>query len=38
MICSGGKNVQLETADGNKIVINLEQYIQDEIMRYAWNG
>ena len=38
IICNGGKNVQLQTADGNKIVINLEQYIQDEIMRYAWNG
>ena len=31
IICNGGKNVQLQTADGNKIVINLEQYIQDAI-------
>ena len=38
IICNGGKNVQLQTADGDKIVINLEQYIQDEIMNYCYNN
>lgn len=38
IICNGGKNVQLSLNDGNKIVVNLEQYIQDEIIRYCWNG
>lgn len=39
IICGNGKQVQLNLADGSgKIVVNLEQYIQDEIMRYAWNS
>ena len=39
IICGDGKQVQLNLANGGgKIVVNLEQYIQDEIMRYAWNG
>ena len=39
IICGDGKQVQLNLANGEgKIVVNLEQYIQDEIMQYAWNG
>lgn len=39
IICGNGKQVQLNLADGSgKIVVNLEQYIQDEIMRYCYNG
>ena len=38
IICNGGKNVQLQTVDGDRIVINLEQYIQDEIMNYCYNN
>ena len=38
IICNGGKNVQLQTVNGDRIVINLEQYIQDEIMRYCYNN
>lgn len=39
IICGDGKQVQLNLANGEgKILVNLEQYIQDEIMQYAWNG
>ena len=38
IICNGGKNVQLNTRDGNKILVNLEQYIQDEILNYCYNN
>lgn len=38
IICNGGKNVQLTTTDGDKIIVNLEQYIQDEIINYCWNN
>lgn len=39
IICGNGKQVQLNLADGSgKIVVNLEQYIQDEIMNYCYNG
>ena len=38
IICNGGKNVQLQTVNGDRIVINLEQYIQDEIMNYCYNN
>lgn len=37
IICNGGKNVQLTLRDGNRILVNLEQYIQNEIMDYCWN-
>lgn len=35
MICNGGKNVSLTLKDGNRVLVNLEQYIQDEIMNYC---
>ena len=35
MICNGGKNVSLTLKDGNRVLVNLEQYIQDEIMTYC---
>ena len=39
VICGNGKQVQLDLANGGgKIVVNLEQYIQDEIMNYCYNG
>lgn len=39
IICGDGKQVQLNLSDNRgKILVNLEQYIQDEIMRYAWNS
>lgn len=39
IICGNGKQVQLNLSDNRgKILVNLEQYIQDEIMRYCWNG
>lgn len=39
IICGNGKQVQLNLANGEgKIVVNLEQYIQDEIMNYCYNG
>lgn len=38
IICNDGKNVQLQLASGNKIVVNLEQYIQDEIRNYCYNN
>jgi hypothetical protein len=37
IIVGNGKQVQLACRDGNKILVNLEQYIQDEIMNYCWN-
>ena len=36
IICNGGKSVQLQTRDGNRIIVNLEQYIQNEIMNYCY--
>lgn len=38
IICNGGKNVQLSLKEGGKILINLEQYIQDEIMNYCYRS
>ena len=39
IICGDGKQVQLNLSDNRgKILVNLEQYIQDEIMNYCWNG
>ena len=38
IICNDGKNVQLQLSSGNKIVVNLEQYIQDEIRNYCYNN
>ena len=38
IIVNDGKKVQLTLRGGDKILVNLEQYIQDEIMRYCWNG
>ena len=38
IICNGGKNVQLNLRDGNRILVNLEQYIQDEIMNYCYTN
>ena len=38
IIVNDGKKVQLTLRGGDKILVNLEQYIQDEIMRYAWNS
>lgn len=39
IICGNGKQVQLNLSDNRgKILVNLEQYIADEIMRYCWNG
>ena len=34
-ICNNGKNVSLTLKDGNRVLVNLEQYIQDEIMNYC---
>ena len=39
IISGNGKQVQLNLSDNRgKILVNLEQYIQDEIMNYCWNG
>ena len=39
IICGNGKQVQLNLPDNQgKIVVNLEQYIADEIMQYCYNG
>lgn len=38
IIINDGKKVQLTLAGGDKILVNLEQYIADEIRRYCWNG
>ena len=35
IICGDGKQVQLALADGNRILVNLEQYISNEIMDYC---
>lgn len=35
IICGDGKQVQLSLADGNRILVNLEQYISNEIMDYC---
>lgn len=37
MICNGGKNVSLKLRNGDTVLVNLEQYIQDEIMNYCYN-
>lgn len=38
IICNGGKQVQLTLNEGGQILVNIEQYIQDEIMNYCWNS
>ena len=38
IIVNGGKQVQLSLASGDKMVINLEQYIADEIMNYCYKN
>lgn len=39
MICDNGKRVELKLANSNdRILVNLEQYISDEIMNYCYNG
>ena len=38
IIVNDGKKVQLTLAGGDKILVNLEQYIADEIRNYCWNG
>lgn len=38
ILVNGGKNVALTLKDGNKIMINLEQYIQDEVMNWCYNS
>jgi len=38
IIVNDGKKVQLTLHSGDKILVNLEQYIADEIRRYCWNG
>ncbi len=37
-ICNNGKNVSLTLRGGDKVLINLEQYIQDEIYNYCYNA
>lgn len=38
IIVNGGKQVQLQLNDGNKMLVNLEQYIEDEILNYCINN
>ena len=38
IIVNGGKQVQLQLNGGNKILVNLEQYIEDEILNYCMNN
>lgn len=38
IIVNGGKQVQLRLNGGNKILVNLEQYIEDEILNYCMNN
>ena len=38
VIVNGGKQVQLQLNGGNKILVNLEQYIEDEILNYCMNN
>ena len=38
IIVNDGKKVQLTLPGGDKILVNLEQYIADEIRNYCWNG
>jgi hypothetical protein len=38
IIVNGGKQVQLSLTSGDKMVINLEQYIADEIMNYCYKN
>lgn len=38
IIVNGGKQVQLSLASGDKMVVNLEQYIADEIMNYCYKN
>lgn len=35
MICDNGRRVELKLKDGDRILVNLEQYISDEIMNYC---
>lgn len=37
IICNNGRNVTLKLKSGDTILVNLEQYIQDEIMNYCYN-
>ena len=38
IIVNDGKKVQLTLHNGDKILVNLEQYIANEIRDYCWNG
>ena len=38
IIVNGGKQVQLQLNGGDKILVNLEQYIEDEILNYCMNN
>jgi hypothetical protein len=38
ILVNDGKNVALTLRDGNKIMVNLEQYIQDEIMNWCFKN
>lgn len=38
IITEGGKSVVLTCEDGNKLVVNLEQYVQDSIMDWCVNN
>lgn len=38
ILVNDGKNVALTLKDGNKIMVNLEQYIQDEVMNWCYNN
>ena len=37
ILVNDGKNVALTLKSGDKIMVNLEQYIQDEIMNWCYN-
>lgn len=38
VICNKGKNVSLKLKSGDTILVNLEQYIQDEIMNWCYKA
>ena len=38
ILVNDGRNVALTLKDGNKIMVNLEQYIQDEIMNWCYEN
>lgn len=38
ILVNDGRNVALTLRDGNKIMVNLEQYIQDEIMNWCYKN